>query len=62
MKRDVRSGTGPRVRVVDGMTASVTDIISRTDAMDPRVRAARPEIAKLEPSSVKRWLRFGRAL
>jgi hypothetical protein len=32
-----RKGTGPRYVLVDGMTAKVKLIISRTDAIEPRV-------------------------
>jgi len=40
-RRFLRSGTGPRKREVDGITANVTLIISKTDAMDPRTRGLR---------------------
>jgi hypothetical protein len=37
--QDLRNGTAPRAGDRDGITASVTDIISSTDAIDPRLRA-----------------------
>jgi hypothetical protein len=47
----VRSGTGPCCWYREGTTASVVDIISSTEANDPLVRAARPELTTLVLSS-----------
>jgi hypothetical protein len=48
---DVHSGTGPCCWYREGTTASVVDIISSTEANNPLVRAARPELMILVLSS-----------
>ena len=48
---DVRSGTGPCRLYRKGMTVSGVDIISSTETNDLFVRAARPELTTLVPSS-----------
>lgn len=49
---DLPSGTGPRLSEAEGVTASVRDIISNTDANEPRARVVfRAELTRLVLSS-----------
>lgn len=59
--RDSPSGTGPRNCDGEGMTARVSDIISRMLANEPRMRVLRAELTRLVLSSSTSRGVFGRA-